>query len=292
MRVAALLVLALLCAAGPAAAQPIAVTDDSGQRVELAHPARRIVSLAPHITEQLFAIGAGDRIVATTEFSDYPTAAARLPRVARAHSVDLERVAAARPDLIVIWGSGFPPTIIDSLRRLNAPVYVDEPRSLDGIASSMERLGRLTAASAAPRVAAEFRRRVEALRERYVSRTPVRVFYQIWAQPLMTLAGSHVINEAIRLCGGRNIFGNLAPIAPQVSIEAVVAADPQLIVTAEPDARPSGALEQWRRFDTIAAVRHHQLVTLDANKINRDGPRIVDEIAVLCERIDAARRAR
>jgi iron complex transport system substrate-binding protein len=283
---------ALLLAQGVGAAQPIAVVDDSGQRIELTRPAQRIVSLAPHITEQLFAIGAGDRIVATTEYADYPAAAGRLPRVGRAHSVDLERVLAARPDLIVIWGSGFPPAIVDSLRRLKVPVYINEPGSLEGIATSLERLGQLTAATDAARVAADYRRRVEALRSLYSARPPLRVFYQIWAQPLMTLAGTHVINEAIRLCGGRNVFEQLASIAPQVVVEAVLAADPQLIVTAEPGGRPSEALSQWQGFHTIAAVRNHQLATLDADKINRHSPRIVDEVAVLCERIDAARQAK
>lgn len=291
MRVAAAL-LGLLLVATASVAQPISAIDDSGQRIELPHPARRIVSLAPHITEQLYAIGAGDRIVATTEFADYPPEAKTIPRVARAHSVDLERVAAAKPDLIIVWGSGFPPAIIDSLRRLAVPVFISEPGSLDSIASSMERLGALTGSRTAPQVAADFRARVTALRARYAQRAPVRVFYQIWAQPLMTLAGTHVINEAIRLCGGRNIFESLTAIAPQVSVESVVAADPQVIVTAEPDARPSDALDMWRRFDGMSAVRDHLLVTLDANKINRDGPRIVDAIAVLCERIDAARQTR
>jgi len=284
--------LALLLAPGAGAAPPVAVVDDSGQRIELARPAQRIASLAPHITEQLFAIGAGDRIVATTEHADFPAAANRLPRVGRAHSVDLERVAAARPDLIVVWGSGFPPAIVDSLRRLKVPVYINEPGSLESIATSLERLGQLTAARDAARVAADFRMRVEALRGRYAARAPLRVFYQIWAQPLMTLAGSHVINEAIRLCGGRNVFEHLAAIAPQVAVEAVVAADPQLIVTAEPGGKPSGALDQWQRFSTIAAVRNQQFATLDADKINRHSPRIVDEVAVLCERIDAARQDR
>lgn len=291
MRAAAAL-LGLLLAANAGSARPVATTDDSGRRIELPRPAQRIVSLAPHITEQLFAIGAGERIVATTEHADYPPAAQKLPRVARAHSVDLERVAAARPDLIVIWGSGFPPAIVESVRRLKAPVFVSEPGSLESIATSLERLGVLTGSGAAPRVAAEFRASVEALRRGYAQREPVRVFYQIWGQPLMTLAGTHVLNEAIRLCGGRNVFESLTAIAPQVSIEAVIAADPQVIVTAEPGGRASDALDAWRRFHAVGAVRNNRLVTLDADKINRHGPRIVDEIAVLCERIDAARQTR
>lgn len=282
----------LVCAALGSHARPVAATDDAGNRIELARPAQRIVTLAPHLTEQLFAIGAGDRIVGTTDFADYPDEAKRIPRVARAHSVDLERVAALAPDLIAVWGSGFPPAVVDALRRLGAPVFVSEPRSLAGIASSLERLGVLTASPGAGAVAAAFRARLDALRARYAARRPVTVFYQVWAQPLMTLSGQHVLNEAIRVCGGRNVFEHLAPIAPHVSVEAVLAADPEVIVAAEAGGRPTGVLESWKRFPALRAVRAGRLVTLDADRINRHTPRLLDELAVLCERIDEARSPR
>lgn len=280
------LVLALALAG--AAQARVAVVDDEGRTVELAQPARRIVSLAPHLTEQLFAIGAGDLIVGTTDFADFPEAARGLPRVARAHSVDLERVSAARPDLVLVWGSGFPPATVDAVRRLGVPTFVSEPARLADIATSLERLGVLTGRSP-ERAASAFRAKLAALRDRYRGRREVRVFYQVWNDPLMTLGGRHVVSEGIALCGGRNVFADLAPIAPRVSTEAVLAADPEVIITAEPGARPSGALAMWQRFERIAAVRRNLLVTLDADRINRHGPRIVDEIAVLCEAIDRAR---
>jgi iron complex transport system substrate-binding protein len=285
---AAALIAALLAAAARA---EIRVTDDAGVEVVLARPASRIVSLAPHLTEQLFAIGAGDRVVATTDFADYPEAAKTLPRVARAHNVDLERVAAARPDLIVVWGSGFPPATLAALRRLGVPVLADEPARLDDIAGSMLRLGRLTGASEAAAAAANFRAAIAALRERYAGRSEVSVFYQVWPQPLMTLGGRQLLSEALRLCGARNVFERLAPIAPQVSVEAVLAADPQMIVAAEPGAADRGALDQWKRFGDQRAVASGHLVTLDADRINRHTPRLADELAVLCERIDAVRKA-
>jgi iron complex transport system substrate-binding protein len=281
-----------LCVAFGAGAQPVAAIDDAGNRVELARPAQRIVSLAPHLTEQLFAIGAGAHIVGTTEFADHPDEAKRIPRVARAHSVDLERVAALEPDLIAVWGSGFPPAVLEALRRLGAPVFVSEPKSLADIAGSLERLGTLTASAGAGAAAAAFRARLDALRARYSARRPVTVFYQIWPQPLMTLSGRHALNEAIRVCGGRNVFEDLAPIAPQVSVEAVLAADPQVIVTAEPGGRRTDALDGWKRFPSLRAVRAGRLVTLDADRINRHTPRLLDELAVLCERIDQARSGR
>ncbi len=265
------------------------VTDDSGAEVVLAHPAQRIVSLAPHLTEQLFAIGAGARVVATTEFADYPPAAQALPRVARAHSVDLEQVAAARPDLIVTWGSGFPPATQAALRRLGVPLFISEPGSLDRIATSLLRLGVLTDSPAAPAAAQRFRSAIELLRSRYADRRQITVFYQIWQQPLMTLGGTHVLSEALRLCGARNVFEQLAPIAPQVSIEAVLAADPQMIVTAEPGGHDRGALALWQRFGSLRAVAGGQLFTLDADRINRHSPRLVEELATLCESVDAVR---
>jgi iron complex transport system substrate-binding protein len=280
---------AALFAAGVAGAE-VRATDDAGAEIVLPRPAQRIVSLAPHLTEQLFAIGVGGRIVGTTDFADHPEAAKALPRVARAHSVDLERIAAARPDLIVVWGSGFPPATLAALQRLGVPVYVDEPSSLDGIAASLLRLGALTAAPDAPSAAAKYRAAIAALRERYAGRSEVSVFYQVWAQPLMTLGGRHVVSEGLRLCGARNVFEQLAPIAPQVAVEAVLAANPQVIVTAEPGGIDRGALDLWKRFGMRAVAGGH-LVVIDADRINRHTPRLADELAVLCARIDEVRRA-
>jgi iron complex transport system substrate-binding protein len=285
-RAGALAFLLLACSSADAL---ITVIDDAGSRVEVAQPARRIVSLAPHLTEQLYAIGAGERIVGTTEFADHPPPALKIPRVARAHSVDLERVAALKPDLIVLWGSGFPPAVDDAIRRLGVPVFISEPAKLADVASSMARLGALTG-TAGDMAAAEFTQKVDALRLDYGKRAPVRVFYQVWSTPLMTLSGRHVLSEAIALCGGRNVFADLVPIAPQVSTEAVLAADPEIIVTAEPDARASGALDPWRHFSRLAAVRYDGFATLDANRLNRHGPRLPDEIAELCKAIDRVRQ--
>lgn len=287
MRAFALAIAAWLAFSTTAAAK-ITVIDDEGRTVELAQPARRIVSLAPHLTEQLFAIAAGDLIVGTTDFADFPAAARALPRVARAHSVDLERVSAARPDLILVWGSGFPPATIDAVRRLGVPTFISEPARLGDIATSLQRLGVLTGRPA-DRVAAEFDAKLAALHERYRGRRAVRVFYQVWSDPLMTLGGRHVISEAISVCGGRNVFADLTPIAPRVSTEAVLAADPEVIITAEPGARPSAALAMWKRFEHLTAVRQSRLVTLDADRMNRHGPRILDETAAMCAAIDRAR---
>jgi iron complex transport system substrate-binding protein len=271
-----------------ATAAQVRVLDDTGAAIVLEQPAQRIVSLAPHLTEQLFAVGAGARIVGTTEFADYPEAARRIPRVGRAHSVDLERVAALRPDLILIWGSGFPPATQQALRRLGAPVFVSEPSALDSIATSLERLGTLTAGNGAA-AAADFRERIATLRTQYAQRTPVRVFYQVWSQPLMTLSGKHVISEALRVCGARNVFEDLQPIAPHIALEAVIAADPDAIITAEAGGKPSPALDAWRKQRSLRAVQRDALITLDADRINRHGPRLAEELGRLCVALERVR---
>lgn len=282
---------AALCLLVPPLAAAVSAVDDAGSTIALPAPALRIVSLAPHITEQLFAVGAGSRIVGTTDHADHPPAARAIARVARAHSVDLERVAALQPDLIVVWGSGYPPAVIDALRRLRVPVYVNEPGTLDSIATSLERLGRLAGGDGAA-AAAQLRAQLDALRRQFGQRAPVAVFYQVWSAPLMTLSGRHVLSEALRVCGGRNVFDNLVagPIAPTVSIEAVLAAQPAAIVTAEAAGLPTAALDMWRRYRALPAVANQRLFTLNADRINRHGPRLPDELARLCELIDSARR--
>ena len=269
--------------------QGVSVIDDTGRRVSLPAPAQRVAALAPNLVEQLYAIGAGARLVAASEYADYPEAARALPRVAVAGAIDLERLVAAKPDLVVAWGGGTSPAQLAALASLGVPVYVAEATTLDAVATSMERLGVLTAAPDAAAAAARYRADLAALRQRHAGAKPVRVFYQAWPTPLITLGGRHVISEAIALCGGRNVFAALEGLAPTVSTEAVLAADPQLIVAAEPQARASGALEAWRRYPQIAAVRSGSLVTLDADRLTRAGPRLPAEIARLCAAIDRVR---
>jgi len=183
----------------PMAQANVSVTDDTGREVRLAQPAQRIVSLAPHITELLFSAGAGGRIVGVVEYSDYPPAAKKLPRVGAYNAVDMERILALRPDLVIAWASGNPPALIEQLRSLGLTVFLSEPRSLEDVASNLERFGQLAGTQTTAQAAAdEFRRRLQALRVRYSDRKPVSVFYQIWHRPLMTVNGEHLIRPNCR----------------------------------------------------------------------------------------------
>jgi iron complex transport system substrate-binding protein len=273
------------------AAADSAVRDDRGATLELRAPARRIVSLAPHITELLFAAGAGDYVVGAVEYSDYPDAARRIPRVGSVHALDLERVLSLRPDLIVVWLHGSPQRQLERLALLGVPTYYSEPRRLEDVAGTLERFGRLAGTGqAAGRAAAAYRARLAALRARYAGAAPVEVFFQIWNQPLLTVNDSQLISDVLRLCGGRNVFGSLATLVPAVSVEAVLQANPQVIIAASDDARhEAAALAPWRAWPRLAAAAQGNLFAVDADSISRQSPRILDAAQGVCERLDTAR---
>lgn len=271
----------------------IAADDDAGRTVTLDHPARRVVSLAPHVTELLYAAGAGGYVVGAVDYSDYPEAAKRIPRVGSYTGLDLEAIVALRPDLVVAWQSGNPPAQVERLRALGLAVYVSEPRHIEDVATNIERLGRLAGTTdAALRAARAFRQRHEALRRRYAARPAVTVFYQIWDRPLMTVNGKQLISDVIRLCGGRNVFADLPILAPTVDVEAVLAADPEAIVASGAGAARPEWFDAWRRWPQLKAVRRDNLFVVPPDVLQRHGPRILDGAEHLCADLETARRRR
>ncbi len=291
MRLAAVCAGLLLCAAGLAQGTPLTVQDDSGNSITLPAPARRIVSLAPHTTELLFAVGAGSFVAGVSQFSDYPEAAKRLPQVGGSAGFDLERIAALKPDLVVIWKSGTSPAQTEALRKLGFPVFESEPHDFATVASSLERLGELAGRPDEGRQAAlAFRARWQLLAARYAHASPVTVFYQIWNAPLMTLNDHHLASAAISVCGGKNVFGKLPALVPTVNAEAVLQAAPEVILTGS-DAG-TGALAPWKKFSQMTAVRRDNLFALDSGTLTRGSPRILDGTESVCEKIDIARRKR
>ncbi|CAJ0777980.1 Vitamin B12-binding protein [Ralstonia mannitolilytica] len=287
---------ALLAAAAPAVAA-ISVTDDTGAAVTLQRPAQRIVSLAPHATELLFAAGGGARIVGTVTYSDYPPAARDIPRVGDNRSLDLERIAALKPDLVVVWRHGNAQKQLDRLRALGIPLFFSEPHRMADIPRSIEALGTLLDTRASAHDAAQqFRQRVDGLRNRYSGRPPVAVFYQVWEQPLMTLNGQHIFSDMLALCGGRNVFASEPLLVPTVSVEAVIAANPEVLLTASMGAtqgnRPIDTLDGWKRWPQLLAVQRGNLFTINGDLINRFGPRLVEAATQLCEDLEDARTRR
>lgn len=271
----------------------VALSDDTGASVRLPAPASRIVSLAPHITETLFAAGAGERIVGAVDYSDYPEAAKKIPRIGGYSRLDLEAVVALRPELAIGWVSGNSPAHIEKLRAAGIPVFLVQPERIDDVAKNLERFGALAGTTeVAARAAADLRRQLAALRARYGTRPKVRVFYQIWNQPLMTIGGGQIISDVIALCGGENVFAGLKALAPQVTVEAVLAADPEVIVASGMgEARPDW-VDDWRKWPQLTAVRRGNLFFIPPDLLQRPTPRLLDGAARLCEQLETARGKR
>jgi iron complex transport system substrate-binding protein len=290
---AAPLLFALLAwLASPPAAAAIRVQDDRGVVVELPAPAQRIVSLAPHVTELLFAAGAGDRIVGTTEFSDYPAPAKAIPRVSSSSMLDLERVLTLKPDVIVVWSHGTPQAQLDRLRALGLRLFHIDARHLGDIPRELEALGQLAGTEAvATKAAGAFASRLGALRQRWANERAVTVFWQVWSRPLLTINGDHIFTDAIELCGGRNVFAQLKALVPTVSMESVIDADPDAMVTTTSDAASDGSdgLENWRALKSLRVTRERNFVVLEAETIHRASPRILDGVANLCEKLHSVR---
>lgn len=271
----------------------IQLRDDSGQTVSLKAPAKRIVSLAPHLTENLFAAGAGPALVGAVDYSDYPAAAKSLPRVGGYSRLDLEAIVALKPDLVIGWQSGNAPAALERLKTLGIPVFVSQTNRIEDIAPLLEQLGTLSGNSAsASKAARSFRQRLASLRQQYSQRPPVRVFYQVWKAPLTTVGEPQIISDAIRLCGGVNVFGQLKQMAPHVSHEAVLAANPEAIIASGMgESRPQW-LDDWRQWTMLTAVKRQNLFFIPPDLIQRHTPRLLDGTERLCQQLEQTREQR
>lgn len=284
-------VLALACAAACAQAA-VTVQDDAGNSVAVARPAQRIISMAPHITELLFAAGGGERVVGVMNYSDYPEAAKRIPQVGSNATIDMEHVLALRPDLLVVWKSGNTARQLEQLKSLGIPIFYSDPQKLDQVATSLTRLGQLMGTEAAAHKAAQdYRQKIAKLTASYAQRPAVRVFYQIWEKPIFTLSGEHIVSDAIRVCGGQNVFAALKVPAPTVSTEAVLQENPEAIFGGDQHDADAG-INIWKQYKGMLAVQRGNLFMLDGEQLVRATPRIADGVATLCERLETARRRR
>ena len=279
---------ALLAASGATAA--VTVTDDSGARIVLPAPATRIVSLTPGATEMLFAAGAGDRVIATVEYSDEPPAAQRIPRIGDAVAIDLERLIALHPDIAIIWPGGGNAAQIQKIIRLGIPLYRQEVDALRDLPQSLRRLGVLAGTSAvADSNARSLEQRLSALGRQYASRRRLTVLLQVWNHPIYTVGGTQLMSDALRLCGARNVFDDLKVPGPAVDVEAVIARDPDAIVAAAPHGQAGAWLADWKRFPALRAVKSGRLIPFDDDSFSRLGPSVVSATEGLCRVLAAAR---
>ena len=276
-----------------ALAAGIRLPQADGTDLRLDEPARRIVTLAPHLAEGVFAAGAGRELVATVEYSEYPAAAISIPRVGDAFRLDIERIVALQPDLVIAWDSGNPRPAIAQLQALGLRVWPVEIRDPDGIPAFIEAAGHATGHDAeADAMAGRLRDRLAGITLRYHDVDEVRYFYQVDAKPLFTINEQHLISRGLALCGGRNVFAGEPGLAFQVARESVIVANPNVILAPRlpGDADPLAA---WREWPTLAAVRNSALFLLPADEISRATPRFLDALEQTCASLQANRdRAR
>ena len=276
-----------------ACAADIQVQDDLGRKLVFDAPVQRIISLAPHNTENLFTAGAGAQIVGTVDHSDFPVAALDIPRIGNYKQFNLEAILALKPDLIVAWSSGNTQASVQQLIDLGLPVFYSEPGTFELIISNIERFSLLSGQTetAAPQLAS-MRKTINSLRRAYSEQTPVSVFYQVWDQPLITLNGHHSVSRAIEICGGFNIFADEPTIAPRINIEGIIARNPQLILLAgHEQAQALSWVEKWKKWPAIDAVSREQVKAIEADIINRPTQRFIEGTTTICELVDAARQA-
>ena len=280
-----------LCA--PAAHAAISVTDDAGNIITLNKPATRIISLSPHVTELIFAAGAGERLIGTVKYSDYPEAAKAIPRIGDNRQLDIERIIAMKPDLLVVWMHGAYERVLEPLRKSGIPYFFSEPHKLEQIPETLLKLGSLFGTEKQAQMSANaFREQLTQLSTRYQNKSQVRTFYQVWGKPIFTLNDKSIVSDVLRICGGKNIFGHLSAAAPTLSTEAVIQENPELIITGDSENQAGSGVEQWKGFTTMLAVKNQNLVAVDGDQLNRAGPRIIDGAKVVCEAMELARNHR
>ena len=283
---------ALLWLVGAATANTLAaartLTDDDGHTLTVTAASPRIVSLAPGATAMLFAAGAGAQIVGTSGYSDEPAAAQRIERVGDSQNFDVERILYLHPDVVVVWGGGTAAAQIDKIERVGLPVYRHRIRRLADIAESLRRLGELAGTQAAAQAAAaEYARRIAAVEQRYAHADRGTILIQIWDRPIYTVGRSELMSDVVRICGYKNVFSDLDDPGPAVSLESVLARDPDLILAVGDSRRSADEwIGRWHAYPTLKAVRNGRLVAWSDVRLSRLGPSMVDATEALCAALD------
>lgn len=271
-------------------ASQLCAMDARDREVCLAQAAERVISLSPGATELLFSAGAGEQVKAVSAWSDYPAEAAALPQVGDSNRLNLEAILVLRPDLVVAWVDGNSARQLEKLEKLGTPVFWLEPREFEDIARAVEHLALLTGhADIGSARASEFLSGIAEIRARYLDVSPVRVFYQIWNEPLMTINREELIGKAIELCGGVNVFGELPRLVPRISTESVLEANPEVIVTSGREDSDRAWLEHWEQFPGLKAVELGNLFLEPPDLLARPTLRMLDGARNLCQTLEQAR---
>ena len=285
-----LLMILIFSIFGTSVQAAFSVIDDEGKSVTLTKPAERIISLAPHITESLFAAGAGDKIIGAVSYSDYPEEAKKIPRVGGYPSIDIEQIVSLKPDLVIVWSSGNNTNQIEKLLTLGLTVFNSDPKVPEDIANTLLRFGVLAGTEAVSKNAsAEFLKHYRSLQKKYSHKEKVKTFYQIWNKPLMTINGQHLISDIIDLCGGVNVFTDLKSLTPKISIEAVIATNTDVIIAGGMGKAKPEWMKEWYPWKQIPAVKNKNVFFVEPSLLQRVGPRILLGADQLCSLLDEAR---
>lgn len=268
----------------------IAYADDDTDNINKVKKAERIIALSPHSVEMLFAMGAGDKIIATTEYSDYPAPAKNIERIGGYQGILIERVLELNPDLIIIWQSGNKSEQSAQLKKLGFKLYFSNPTTLSSIANELLDLGELVGHQAqATQLANQFTQHLVKVKKRYAEKNPVKTFYQLWPAPLQTAAGNSWIQHMIKICQGDNIFNDAVNDYPKVSLENVVLRSPEVFIIPKANKQQIPDDINWQQWPELPAVKNNQLYYLNADLLHRASPRVLDGLDALCESIDKAR---
>lgn len=284
------LIALILCFVSTHSHSEVTVVDLQGRQVQLSAPAKRIVALAPHIVENAYSAGAGDKLVGVVSYSNYPESAKKIKTIGNYQSWSLEAIVALQPDLILLWGSGNGLGALGTLERLGIPIFISDPRKLQDIPYTIRAIGKLagTELISEPE-ASRLEQEIAELRGNYAGKTPLSIFYQVWDNPLQTLNGEHIISSVMDVCGGYNAFADAVSLAPKIGLESVLHRNPDAIVASGMGAARPEWLDDWKRYPSLHAVKNHGLFLVNPDHIQRPTARILLGAKALCEQLDTMR---
>ena len=272
------------------AAPIIQVADDEDKIVNLNKPAQRIISLAPHVTELLYDVGAGDQVVGVVDYSDYPSEAKSKPIIGSYNSLNIEAIIKLNPDLIIAYSGGNPEQQLKLLQSLGIPVYFSNPPDIPAIIDALRKFGRMTGHSdRSKKRANELQQRYDSLVGQYAGLNAVSIFVEIWHNPLMTVNSHHIIGQVVSLCGGKNLFAEVQPKFPQVSFESVLAGDPQTILQMKSHGSEKNDFLDESGWNSLRAVKNNQIIYINPDILSRASARLLDGTEELCQKLDNVR---
>lgn len=287
------LILSVCLGLSSVSASQLCVVDDRARSVCLPQNAQRIAALSPGATELIYAAGAGDKVVAVVSFSDYPPEAKQVTSVGSHTRLDLERLISLKPDLVLAWGTGNPSEQMATLERIGLPLYYLEPHTFEDIAQSINNMSMLAGTEqVGHQVSQAFLAGIQQLALKYQDAEPVRTFYQVWDEPLMTMNGEHYISKVLTLCGGQNVFSESDRLIPRLNQEAVLLENPEAIFAGGMGERNAHWLDKWRAFPELLATQKDNLFFVPPSLIQRPTPRLLQGATIICEKLDLAREKR